>query len=159
MKINLAQEHILQLDLSPVTTIVEEWLRSGAIASQEQQLSLEITFPQEPEDPRELSEIPEIRLWYIRLEAYYPWIAFLLDWKGGELARYVAMLVPHEFHRTEGIQYNPEALEIFVMNKVFTLHDWLEERKLGSKARTQALAKMLGYELSDDFFSSINLGG
>jgi hypothetical protein len=29
------------------------------------------------------------------------------------------MLVPHQFNRTEGIQYNPEALEIFVMHKTF----------------------------------------
>lgn len=157
MKINIAQEHISQLNISPVAKVVEDWLTTGTIASQEQQLSLEITFPREPEDPRELSEIPEIRLWYIRLDACYPWIAFLLDWKSGEFARYVAMLVPHEFHRTEGIQYNPEALEIFVMHKVFDLNSWLEVQGISSKARIQAMAKMLGYELEDDFFNFINL--
>lgn len=157
MKITIAQEQILQLDLSPVAKLVEEWLTTGTITSQEQQLSFEITFPQEPEDPRELSEIPEIRLWYIRLDALYPWISFLLDWKGGEFARYVAMLVPHEFHRTEGIQYNPEALEIFVMHKVFSLRNWLEIEGISSKARTQGMAKMLGYELDDDFFSLVDL--
>lgn len=157
MKITIAQEHILQLDLSPVSKAVEAWLLNGDIAAQEQQLSFVITFPQEPEDPRELSEIPEIRLWYIRLDALYPWISFLLDWKGGEFARYVAMLVPHEFHRTEGIKYNPEALEIFVMHKVFSLNSWLGHQGIGSKARIQAMAKMLGYELDEDFFNLVNL--
>ncbi len=157
MEINLAPEHILQLDLSPVTKVVEEWLSSGNIAAQEQQISFAITFHREPEDPRELSEIPEIRLWYIRLDALYPWLPFLLDWKGGEFARYVAMLVPHEFRRTEGIQYNPEALEIFVMHKVFSLSRWLETQGISGKARVQAMAKMLGYELDDDFFSLVNL--
>jgi hypothetical protein len=33
---------------------------------------------------------------------------FLLDWKAGELARYVAMLVPHQFNRTEGISTIPK---------------------------------------------------
>ncbi len=37
---------------------------------------------------------------------------------GDVIARYAAMLVPHQFHRGEGIQYNPEALEIFVMQKL-----------------------------------------
>ena len=69
----------------------------------------------EPEDPRELSEIPEVRLWFIRLDARYPWLPFLLDWKAGELALYTAMLVPHQFSVKEGIQYNLEALEIFLM--------------------------------------------
>jgi len=157
LKITITQERIFNLDLSPVTQVVAEKLALGAIADHEQQLSLEIIFPREPEDPRELSEIPEIRLWYIRLDAQYPWIAFLLDWKGGEFARYVAMLVPHEFHRTEGIQYNPEALEIFVMHKVFTLTSWLAAQGISSKGRTQGMAKMLGYELDDDFFTLIKV--
>ncbi len=155
MKIDITQADIFNLDLSPVSKLVEDWLSTGSIAAQEQQLSFTIDFPQEPTDPRELSEIPEIRLWYIRLDAQYPWIVFLLDWKGGEFARYVAMLVPHEFHRTEGIQYNPEALEIFVMQKVFILTNWLEKQGMGGKARVQGMAKMLGYELEDDFFTLI----
>jgi hypothetical protein len=50
----------------------------------------------DPNDMRELSEIPEIRLWFVRLDGAYPWLPIVLDWRGGELARYAAMLVPHE---------------------------------------------------------------
>lgn len=51
---------------------------------------------EDPNDPRELSEFPDIRLWFVRLDATYPWLPVLLDWRAGELARYAAMLVPHQ---------------------------------------------------------------
>lgn len=51
---------------------------------------------EDPRDPRELSELPDIRLWFVRLDAVYPWLPVLLDWRAGELARYAAMLVPHQ---------------------------------------------------------------
>lgn len=51
---------------------------------------------EDPNDPRELSELGEIRLWFVRLDAAYPWLPVLLDWRAGELARYAAMLVPHQ---------------------------------------------------------------
>ncbi|XTZ10947.1 MAG: CRR6 family NdhI maturation factor, partial [cyanobacterium endosymbiont of Rhopalodia yunnanensis] len=95
-------------------------------------------------------------LWFVRLDSIYPWMPFILDWKGGELARYFAMLVPHQFSRTEGIQYNPEALEIFIMHKVFTLSDWLKYRRIPSMARLQSMAKMFGYDLDKDFFQLIS---
>ena len=112
---------INNLDLSPASEVMEELLQEGAIASREQQLRFEINYTLEPGDPREISEVPEVRLWFVRLDARYPWLPFLLDWKTGELARYTAMLVPHQFSSKEGIQYNPEALEIFLMHKISTL--------------------------------------
>lgn len=51
---------------------------------------------EDPHDPRELSELPNIRLWFVRLDAIYPWLPVVLDWRAGELARYAAMLVPHQ---------------------------------------------------------------
>lgn len=51
---------------------------------------------EDPNDPRELSEFPDLRLWFLRLDATYPWLPVLLDWRAGELARYAAMLVPHQ---------------------------------------------------------------
>lgn len=51
---------------------------------------------EDPRDPRELSEYPDIRLWFVRLDASYPWLPIVLDWRAGELARYAAMLVPHQ---------------------------------------------------------------
>lgn len=153
--INLSQDSLQQLDLSPVQTIIEPWLHQGAIATYEQQIRFQIDYPRAPNDPRELSEIPEIRLWFLRLDAAYPWIAFLLDWKSGELARYVAMLVPHQFNRTEGIQYNPEALEIFVMEKVFVLADWLKQQGIPAKTPLKSMAQLFGYEIDDAFFNLI----
>ncbi|MGQ4649579.1 CRR6 family NdhI maturation factor [Lyngbya aestuarii] len=156
LKIPLNSQNINHLNLSPAQTVIEKLLQQGKIASHEQQLQLDIDYPREPDDPRELSEIPEIRLWFIRLDAQYPWLPFLLDWKSGEFVRYTAMLVPHQFNRTEGIQYNPEALEIFVMQKVFVLKNWLQQQDMPSKSRIQSMARLLGYELDDGFFDLIS---
>ena len=129
-----------------IDRLMANWL------SHEKQLKFEIVFPREATDPRELSEIPEIRLWFIRLDAKYPGLPLLLDWQAGELARYVAMLVPHQFHIKDGIQFNPEALEIFVMHKVFVVLNWLRSQDIPGRSRVQAMTQMLGYELDDEFF-------
>lgn len=50
----------------------------------------------DPLDPRELSELPDVRLWFVRLDTAYPWLPAVLDWRAGELGRYAAMLVPHQ---------------------------------------------------------------
>jgi len=150
--ITLNSECINNLDLSPVQTVIENWLQQEAIASYEQQLSFDINYAREPEDPRELSEIPEVRLWFIRLDARYPWLPFLLDWKAGEFVRYTAMLVPHQFSRKEGIQFNPEALEIFLMHKIFVLTDWMQQLGIPSQSRLKSMGQMLGYDLDDLLF-------
>jgi hypothetical protein len=155
LKITLDRECLHGLDLSFVRNVVDRPIEEGAIASLEQQISFEFDYPRDPTDPRELSEIPEIRLWFIRLDAAYPWIIFLLDWKGGELARYAAMLVPHQFSRNDGIQYNPEALEIFVMQKIFVLADWLKQQGIPSRSRIQSMAQMFGYDLDDAFLNIV----
>ncbi|WP_267383767.1 CRR6 family NdhI maturation factor [Cyanobacterium sp. uoEpiScrs1] len=162
-RIILQPDHLMQLDLSPVTTIIEPILmktvqskaHQNEIISYEQTINFEINYPRDSDDPRELSEIPEVRLWFIRLDSIYPWIPFILNWKEGELARYFAMLVPHQFSQTEGIQYNPEALEIFVMHKLFILSDWLKYRNIPHITRLQSMAKMFGYDLDKDFFRLI----
>jgi len=92
--ITLNNDSIYNLDVSPALTVIEPLLQEGNILSHEQQLRLEINYERVANDPRELSEIPEVRLWFVRLDAKYPWLPFLLDWKAGELARYAAMLVP-----------------------------------------------------------------
>ncbi|WP_395649172.1 CRR6 family NdhI maturation factor [Planktothrix agardhii] len=156
--IKLNSEQVNRLDLSPVQTVIDSLSENTDITAYEQQISFEIDYPRDPEDPREISEVPEIRLWFIRLDAQYPWLPFFLDWKSGELARYVAMLVPHQFHRTEGIQYNPEALEIFLMQKIFILDHWFTQNNLPSKSRLMAMAQMLGYDLDDTFFETYTQG-
>ncbi len=151
--IALNYEIINSLDLAPVQTIIDNLLTTGVIASYEQQLSFTIDYPQEIEDPRELPEIPEIRLWFIRLDSRYPWLPFLLDWKAGELARYTAMLVPHQFSASEGLQFNPEALEIFLMHKLFVLGEFLPQHSINSPSRLKSMAQMLGYDLEDEIFA------
>jgi len=142
-----------RLDLTPAQTLVDGWLTEGTIAQQEQAIQFQIEYPRDPTDPRELSEIPEIRLWFVRLDARYPWLPYLLNWEG-ELARYTAMLVPHQFG-LEGILYNPEALEIFVMHKVFVLMDWTQQQGIASRTKMKFITKVLGYELDDGFFDLV----
>ena len=150
ISITIDADQINRLDLSPAIAAINPLLLE--ILAHEQQLQLTIDYPLESDDPRELSEIPEVRLWFIRLDALYPWLPFLVDWKAGELGRYTAMLVPHQFHPKEGIQYNPEALEIFVMGKTFVLMNWLKQQGIESRSRLKSMTQILGYELDDAFF-------
>ncbi len=153
--ITLDTEHVNNLDISPAIEVISQLLQHKAMAFSEQQLSFNIQYALSPGDPRELSEIPELRLWFVRLDAKYPWLPFLLDWKSGELARYTAMLVPHQFIPKEGIQYNPEALEIFLMHKIFILGDWLKEQGIPSRSRLKSMAQMLGYDLDEALFEMV----
>ncbi|NER37386.1 MAG: CRR6 family NdhI maturation factor [Oscillatoria sp. SIO1A7] len=148
-------EIVVNLDLSPAESAIEKFLEDPNSVKTSEGLRFSINYPLEPSDPRELSEIPEIRLWFIRLDARYPWLPVLLDWKAGELARYVAMLVPHEFNRTQGILYNPEALEIFVMGKIFAIALWLQERGLPSKSQLTSMVQLLGYDIDEKLFDKL----
>lgn len=153
MILDLNPHQLQQLDLSPIQQWITPILKNNKILDYEQKLQLKIDYPRQENDPRELSEIPEIRLWFVRLDTVYPYFPFFLDWKSGELARYTAMLVPHQFHRTEGIQYNPEALELFLMNKIFTLSDWFQQYQISSFMRLKSMAQLLGYDLDDQFLN------
>ncbi len=149
--VEVSQEQIDRLDLSSVSTTIEELSQRGEITTLEQQLSFNIDYKTSETDPRELSEIPEVRLWFIALDSHYPWLPFCLNWREGELARYAAMLVPHQFNRTEGIQYNSEALDIFIMQKTFILNNWLKQQNMKSNSRLKAMAQIFGYDLQGDF--------
>jgi hypothetical protein len=155
IEIYLDKNLLSSLDLSPVKTVIDKLTTSSKIIAAEQQFRFQIDFPREPTDPRELSEFPEIRLWFARLDSVYPWMPFFLDWKSGELARYAAMLVPHQFSPTEGIQYNPEALEIFVIKKIFVLLDWLRQLDIPNRFRAKSMAQLFGYDLDDSLFELI----
>ncbi|HEY9762463.1 MAG TPA: CRR6 family NdhI maturation factor [Trichocoleus sp.] len=139
------------LDLSPAIAIIEPLLASGDLLDQTT-LAFKVDVTRDPMDPRELSEIPEVRLWFIRLDNRYPWLPLVLDWEAGELGRYAAMLVPHQFSPTDGIRYNPEALEIFVMQKIFAISQWLNEQGYASRTKLKFMTQMLGYEIDDGLF-------
>jgi hypothetical protein len=155
--ITINTEQINKLDLSPAKTVIEKICQTGDIASYEQQILFEINYHRPEEDPRELSEIDEVRLWFIRLDTLYPWLPFLLNWQNGELARYTAMLVPHEFHpRSHEIQFNPQALELFIVQKIFVLTDWLNSQSIPSKSKLKAMALTFGIEMDDGFFDLLS---
>ncbi|MDJ0679202.1 MAG: CRR6 family NdhI maturation factor [Xenococcaceae cyanobacterium MO_167.B52] len=155
LTITLDTPTINSLDLSRVEKIIPQLLEAEKVTQWEQQLQFVIEYEREATDPRELSEIPEIRLWFIRLDTAYPWLPFFLDWKAGELARYTAMLVPHQFNRSEGIIYNPEGLEIFVMHKIFVLSNWLKQQQIPSNFRLKSMAQLWGYEIDDSWFDAL----
>ncbi|MBD0267231.1 CRR6 family NdhI maturation factor [Pseudanabaena sp. FACHB-2040] len=140
------------LDLSPAIAVIEPLLESGDLLEKEATLAFKIDVTRDPMDPRELSEIPEVRLWFIRLDSHYPWLPLVLDWEAGELGRYAAMLVPHQFSPTEGVRYNPEALEIFVMQKIFAISQWLNQQGHTSRTKLKFMTQMLGYEIDDGLF-------
>ncbi|KPQ35897.1 MAG: NdhI maturation protein [Phormidesmis priestleyi Ana] len=158
--IALTTPHFESLDLSPAQQVIDPILTNAKAAQSLSDpkliFSFEINFPRQESDPRELSEIPEVRLWFIRLNAQYPWLPLYLDWESGELSRYTAMLVPHQFSTVDGIRYNPEALEIFVMSKVFVLDTWLKSQGIDGRARLKFMTQMLGYELDDALFSLLS---
>ncbi|MBD1854950.1 MULTISPECIES: CRR6 family NdhI maturation factor [Leptolyngbya] len=149
MIIHLTAEQIDTVDLSQAIDRIES-LKPN-LREHEQSIQFKIDYPLDPSDPREYSEIPEIRLWFIRLDATYPWMPFLLNWSEKELGRYAAMLVPHQIQK-DGIEYNPEALEIFVMQKTFVMLNWLTEQQIEARSRVKSMTKTLGYELDDAFF-------
>ena len=139
--------HLQTLDLTPAHASLgqADWRADF-------KLGFTINYSRDESDPRELSEIPEIRLWFIRLDSYYPWLPLFLDVESGELGRYAAMLVPHQFSPLDGIRYNPEALEIFVMGKVFTIAYWLKENQIDGIEKLKLMIRTLGYELDDGLF-------
>lgn len=58
-----------------------------------------------------------------------------------------------------GVVFNPEALELFIMNKVFTIYPWLKQQGFPtSKARlkTNDMARMLGFGIGDELFDLID---
>ena len=158
--IALGAEHLQTLNLQPARAVIDPILTKSTDGTAAAELnksdctfSFEIDFPREESDPRELSEIPEVRLWFIRLDTLYPWLPLYLDWEAGELSRYTAMLVPHQFSPIDGIRFNPEALEIFVMAKVFGIDRWLKQQGIEGRSRLKFMTQTLGYELDDALFS------
>ncbi len=152
--ITITASNFEALDLSPVQSVLEGWIERGVLVDQTQSIQFKIDYPQGPHTV-ELPEIDEVRLWFLRLDSRYPWLPYCLDWRSGELTRYAAMLVPHEFSQ-DGIQYNPQALDLFVMQKIFTIHDWLRQQGMERTHLLKQMAELFGYELQDDLFDLLN---
>jgi hypothetical protein len=139
-----------RLDLAGVAGTIERMAADPLAHARE--LRFEVDYPLDEGDPRELPEVQEIRLWFLRLDARFPWLPYLLDWRSGELTRYTAMLVPHQFSATEGIRFAPEPMELYVMGKIFVLSDWLASHGIANRAELRYFAQALGYDIDQEFF-------
>uniref|UniRef100_A0A0F7H0Q9 Chlororespiratory reduction 6 n=1 Tax=Monsonia emarginata TaxID=28966 RepID=A0A0F7H0Q9_9ROSI len=151
---------IRRLDLSPFqsATGMASPLSVEPKEFLERTIGFTINYTKEdPNDVRELSEFGDIRLWFVRLDSTYPWLPVLLDWRAGELARYAAMLVPHQMSARMGVVFNPEALELFVMKKSFIVYSWLKEHNIPKpRLKTGDMARMLGFGIGDELFDLVD---
>ena len=66
--------------------------------------------------------MPEPRLWAPG-GCPLPTTALLLERDQGSLIRHVALVVPHSFSRSEGLRFDPEALELWVTHRLMLLDD------------------------------------
>ncbi len=150
----ISAEAIRRLDLTPLGDLVQWSLpelleRSGS-------LSLALEWPRQPEDPRELSEIAEVRLWSLRADALLPWLPLLLERSSGQLTRHVAMLLPHGFSRTEGIRFTPESLELWITHRLFLLDHLARREGLSCRGSLSQMAAVLGFELDAGFWEALS---
>jgi hypothetical protein len=145
---------IRQLDLVPL----DPWasLEPANLVKGGTELALQFDWPREAEDPRELSEIPEIRLWSLRADAAYPWLPLVLERSSGQLTRHVAMLLPHSFSRSEGIRFAAESLELWITHRLFSLDGWAQGHGLSCRQGLAQMAAVLGFELDPHFWDHAN---
>ena len=150
----IAQQQVLERSLAPL----EPWFSLEPEALLEYSGSLELSFewPRASDDPRELSEIPELRLWSLRADALCPWLPLLLERSGGQLTRHVAMLLPHSFSRSEGIRFAPEALELWITHRLFLLDGWGRSQGLSCRGNLEQMAAVLGFELEGSFWDGLD---
>lgn len=152
--ITISADAVRALDLSPLApwaALAPPQLLARA-ADPSQPLQLQFSWPRPADDPRELSEIPELRLWSLRADAAHPWLPLVLERSGGQLTRHVAMLLPHGFQAREGIRFAPEALELWLTHRLFVLDDWAAARGLNCRQSLGQMAAVLGLELDPGFW-------
>lgn len=145
---------IRQLALEPL----EPWaaLSAAELMQRAGQLELQLEWPRLDSDPRELSEIAEVRLWCLRADALHPWLPLVLERANGQLTRHVAMLLPHGFHRDEGIRFSEGSLDLWITHRLFLLDHWGRSQGIECRQGLAQMAAVLGFELDPSFWATLN---
>lgn len=56
-----------------------------------------------------------------------------------------------------GVVFNPEALELFIMNKVMVVYTWLKKHDVPKpRLKTSDMARMLGFGIGNELFDLID---
>lgn len=56
-----------------------------------------------------------------------------------------------------GVVFNPEALELFIMKKVFITYSWLKDNNVPKpRSKVKDMARMLGFGIGDELFDMID---
>ncbi|BEV35812.1 CRR6 family NdhI maturation factor [Synechococcus sp. M16CYN] len=146
---------IRHLDLSPLRICTDQSLNS--LLDQGPILELNFHWPRDARDPRELAECPEPRLWALRADARYPWLPLILERDRGSLIRHVAMVVSHTFNRSEGLRFDPQALDLWLTHRLMQLDELCNEKlNRPMRGNLSQMAVALGYELNDSFWALLN---
>ena len=145
---------IRTLALEPLSSWTD--LSAAELVQRAGELTLQLEWPQEEADPRELSEIPEVRLWCLRADALHPWLPLVLERAGGQLTRHVAMLLPHGFDRNEGIRFAEGSLDLWITHRLFLLDQWSRSQGIECRQGLAQMAAVLGFELDPSFWATLN---
>jgi hypothetical protein len=151
--ITVSADQIRRLDTDPLQPLRQR--PTADLLALEDSVTLALEWPRADDDLRELSEIPELRLWSLRADARCPWLPLLLERRAGQLSRHVAMLVPHQFQRSEGLRFDADALSLWVSQRLFLLDDWALERGVNLRGRLAQMAAVLGFELDESFWDGL----
>ena len=119
-------------------------------------LELQYNWPRDADDPRELSECPEPRLWALKADAVHPWLPLVLERSGGSLIQHVAMVVPHDFSQSEGIRFDPQALELWITHRFMLLDHLGEHLPQSQRGNLLQMAATIGYEVDAAFWSLLD---
>lgn len=119
-------------------------------------LELQYNWPRDADDPRELSECPEPRLWSLRADAVHPWLPLVLERSGGSLIQHIAMVVPHDFSPNEGIRFDPQALEIWITHRFMLLDHLGQHLPQSQRGNLLQMAATIGYEVDAAFWTLLD---
>ena len=148
--ISVSAEQIRSLDMTPLGALRQH--SAAALLELEDAVALQLDWPRAEDDPRELSEVPECRLWSLRADALCPWLALLLQRSDGQLSRHVAMQVLHEFSRTEGLRFDPDDLSLWISHRLFWLDNWGTQQGFSLRGRLSQMAAVLGFNVEAGFW-------